>query len=268
MMKKVDRKADSKLKILLFDVETAPCRGYMWSLWKEAGSMSFVEADWYLLCWAAKWLGSKQVMSSGLTDFDGYKKSPENDKEVLQKLWKLLDEADIVIAHNGAQFDRCKVNSRFVANGIMPPAPYRIIDTLQVARKTFAFTSNRLNDLGEALRVGKKLDTGGFGLWKKCGSGDPKAWKKMVAYCKRDVLLLERVYLKLRPFMEQHPTVVMEPSDALCLKCGSDKIHYRGYGYTNLSKFRKYSCTACGGWGRERVNLLPKETRQLLGSNC
>jgi len=152
----------SKPKILLFDLETAPNTAYVWSLWNEVRSMDFVTSNWYILCWGAKWLGDKKVMTGAING------TGENDGKIVKDLWKLFDEADIVIAHNAIKFDCRRVNTRFIANGLTPPSPVKVIDTLREAKKHFAFTSNRLNDLGEFLGVGKKIKTGGFELWKKC----------------------------------------------------------------------------------------------------
>ena len=249
------------MKILIFDIETAPSKGFIWSLWKEVRNFSFIDRDWYVLCWAAKWLDSKEIMSSSLPEFPDYNKNKENDRDVLLKLHKLLDEADVVIAHNGINFDRKKVNARFIYHGITPPSPYRMIDTLDVCRKEFAFTSNRLNDVGQFLNIGKKLDTGGFQLWKDCLDGDLIAWKKMVRYCKRDISLLEKVYLTLRPYISQHPNIALEADRPSCPKCHSHKINFRGYYYTNASQFKRFKCLSCGGWGKQRGNVLKnKET--------
>jgi len=258
------------MKILLFDIETAPSKGYVWSLWTEMRSTEFIESDWYILCWSAKWLDSSKVHSSALTDFPkAYSKNKEDDKKVLQELWSLLDEADVVIAHNGIKFDCKKVNTRFILNGITPPSTFRVIDTLRVAKAHFAFTSNRLNDIGKYLGVGEKLKHSGFKLWKGCMESDTSSWKKMVSYCKQDVKLLERVYLKFRPYISNHPNVGVynEGIRPCCPKCGSDKIYYRGWYHTNLSKFKRYSCRDCGGWGRLRVNELDKEVKKGLGTN-
>ena len=244
------------MKILIFDIETAPSKGFIWSLWQEIKNYSFIDRDWYILCWAAKWLDSKEIISSALTDFKEYKTNPENDKQVLLKLRNLLDEADVVIAHNGVNFDRKKVNARFIYHGITPPSPYRMIDTLTICRKEFAFTSNRLNDVGQFLKLGKKLDTGGFQLWKNCLAGDIKAWGKMVKYCKRDIQLLEKVYLALRPFISQHPNINLEIDRPACPKCGSDQVAFRGYVFTSVSKFRRFRCSCCGGWSRMRINIV------------
>ena len=245
-------------RILFFDIETAPSKAIIWQLWQEVKSMDFVTDDWYVLCWAAKWLGSNRIMSSGI-----YKKS-ENDKQVMKDLWKLLDEADIVVAHNAIGFDCKKTNTRFIANNIMPPSPSVVIDTLQVARKKFLFTSNKLGDLGKFLKLGEKIPTGGIELWKQCMKGDKKAWDKMVTYCKGDVQLLEKVYLKLRPFMSNHPNLGVYTGTTVCPKCSSDHIQYRGYSMTNGGKYRRFQCQACGGWGRERKTVLKKNTLSNL----
>lgn len=257
------------MKTLLIDIETAPSKSYIWGLWQEVTSYSAIERDWYILCWSAKWLGEHEIMSSGLVDFPKqYKINPENDIHVLGKLWKLLDEADIVIAHNGIQFDRKKINARFIINGINPPSPYRMIDTLQVCRREFAFTSNKLADIVKFLNIGEKVDTGGFQLWKNCLSGHLQSWQKMIKYCKKDITLLERVYLALRPYILQHPNVGMDSVRPVCPKCGNHKIQCRGFSYTNASKFQRFVCLNCGGWGRQKVNLINKDQRNTLTANA
>ena len=248
----------SKPKILLFDIENAPNLAYIWNLWQEVTSSEMIENPWYLLCWSAKWLDDDKIYSSALIDFPKeYKKDKENDKQVLKQLWKLLDEADIVIAHNAKKFDVRKSNARFIMNGLTPPSPYKIIDTLEAARQYFFFTSNKLNDLGKYLKVGQKVETGGFKLWRACMAGDKKAWKQMVTYCINDITLLEKIYLKLRPYILNHPnlTVYMD-EDFICPKCGSKHIHKEGYTFTNAGKYQRFSCKDCGAWSRGKKNLL------------
>lgn len=258
------------MRVLLIDIETAPCLAYMWSLWKEIRSYNFVEKEWYMMCFSAKWLGSKEIISYSLSDFKGYSKNPEDDKQLLLKLKDLLDEADVIIAHNGINFDMRKINARLIANGITPPSPYKIIDTLQVVRKVFAFTSNRLNDLAQFFKIGKKNDTGGFDLWRKCFTGDAKSWKTMINYNRKDVVLLEKIYLIIRPFIAQHPNFGLynDKNECQCPKCGSKKIQYRGYYYSNSSKFRRFVCTSCGGWSREKINILSNDKKKLLITNA
>lgn len=235
----------SKLKVLIFDIETAPSLGWVWGKF-EQDVISF-EQHWYILSFAAKWLGSNKIINYALPDFPGYSKNKENDKQLVEKLWSLMDEADIIIAHNGDKFDIKKSNARFLVHGLNPPSPYKTIDTLKIARKYFAFDSNRLDDLGKILGVGEKVSTGGFKLWEECMQGNKKAWAKMKKYNKQDVLLLEKVYLRLRSWLKLHPRVTEESAD-VCHCCGSYNVQRRGYNYTKCNKFHRYFCKDCGAW--------------------
>lgn len=246
-----------KPKILLFDIENFPNTAYIWSLRQEGYiSSEMIDNAWYLACWSAKWLGEKTVMSGALIDFPKtYKSNPENDKPVLEKLWKLLDEAEIVIAHNGKAFDTKKVNARFIMNDMLPPSPYKVIDTLLEARKHFFFTSNKLNELGKYLKCGTKVDTGGFKLWKLCMAGNRTAWSHMVTYCKNDVLLLEKIYLKMLPYID-HPHLGAylgtDKDECVCPNCASEKLEKRGFSFTQFYKYQRYCCKSCGKWSKGR----------------
>ena len=240
---------DNKLKVLLFDIETAPSLGWVWGKY-EQDVISF-EQHWYMLSFAAKWLGTNKVISYSLPDFKGYSKDKENDKELVKKLWELLDEADIIIAHNGDEFDLKKCNTRFVVHGMNPPSPYKTIDTLKLARRYFAFESNKLDDLGKMLGLGQKMATGGFGLWLKCMEGDATAWATMKKYNKQDVVLLEKVYMKIRAWNKSAPRISEIAHQCLC--CGSSNIQRRGYNYTKVTMYHRHFCKDCGSWTQDTV---------------
>jgi predicted RNA-binding Zn-ribbon protein involved in translation (DUF1610 family) len=242
-------------KILLFDIETAPTLGYVWGLWDQNIGLNQIKSNWYVLCWAAKWLGEKKVMTASLPDFPIYKRQPENDRDVMKALWKLLDEADIVIGQNGDAFDIKKSNARFILHGMNPPSPYKTVDTLKVAKKYFKFESNKLDHLGEIFGLGKKLKTGGFDLWVEVMRGDMKAWKTMVDYNIGDVKLLEGVYLKMRPWMTNHPNFNLY-QDTLynCPNCGSQSVQKRGFSRTRTTYQRRYHCQGCGAWSSQPIS--------------
>jgi len=244
-------------KILMIDIETAPAAAYIWRLWQKVYTMDMVPEDWYILCWCAKWVGDKKIISSALPDHKLYEKDVANDFEVMKAVWPLLDEADIVVGHNASRFDIKKINTRFIAHGIQPPSPYKVVDTLMVARKHFAFMSNKLTDLGQMLDLGKKESTGGFKLWEDCLAGKKSAWKKMVSYCSQDVRLLESIYHALMPFANCMPNYGVYINDRVCPKCGSEDVVKRGFAYTTISKFQRWKCNDCGSWSRERKRIKP-----------
>ncbi len=241
------------MKILLFDIETSPNLGYIWGKY-EQDVLQYVRQG-SMLSFAYKWLDEKFVHARSLPDFPLYKKDKFNDKELIKELWDLLDEADVVIAHNGDAFDIKKVNAFFAKAGLTPPSPYQTVDTLKVARNNFKFNSNKLDDLGDYLGIGRKYETGGFGLWKGCMDGDSESWRKMVKYNKQDVVLLELVYKQLRPWIKNHPRLYQLDC---CPNCGSDRLQKRGTFKTISGTRQKYWCINCGKWPTGKVTELPQ----------
>lgn len=226
-----------KAKILFFDLETTPNIIYAWGRY-EQNAIDIVD-DWHLLCFAYKWFGEKEVFTM----------NTKKEVDMVKYLWQLFDKADVIVAHNGDQFDIKKVNALFIKYGMKPPASYKTIDTKKVAKKYFRFDSNKLDDLGRYLGLGRKIQTGGFELWKGCMDGDKKAWKTMLDYNKQDVILLEKVYLKMRSWITNHPNLnLFNNEEHTCPNCGSHKIHKRGYGVTRSAKYQRYACQECGAW--------------------
>lgn len=244
----------NKPRILIYDIETAPNLGRYFELYKE-GNIVWKESDWYILCFAWKWLGENKTHVMSLPDFKtAYKKDRENDLALLEKLWDLFDEADVVIAHNGNSFDQKKVNARLIYHGFNPPTPYKQIDTKLVAKRYFRFDSNKLDDLGDYFQIGRKLQTGGIQLWKDCLAGNKKAWKKMTDYNKQDVILLEKVYEKMKPWINNHPNIALLNGDEeACPNCGSFEIQKRGFDYTRVGKSQRYQCQNCYSWHKRPI---------------
>lgn len=243
-------------KILFLDLENAPNTSYVWGKY-EQNTIENVE-DWYILCISWKWFGEKETKTVSLTDFPEYKKDKTNDRGVVEVIWERLNAADVVIGHNAAEFDLKKINARMLHWGLTPPSQYKVIDTLKVARKYFQFDSNKLNDLCQYLGLGQKVETGGFQLWKDCMVGDVTAWGKMVKYNKMDVLLLEKLYNRLLPWIDTFPifsAIVDDPKS--CVSCGSKKIVKRGMQLMVGGKERqRFVCQDCGKWFCGKVKKI------------
>jgi hypothetical protein len=228
----------TKPKILLYDIETFPNIGYTWAKW-EQNVIKFVR-EWELASFAYKWSGDKSVICLS--------RRTHTEKQLTIELRKLMDEADITIAHNGDSFDRKKARAKFIQFGLKPTALNRTVDTKKIAKSQFAFNSNSLNDLGETLGLGKKVDTGGFDLWLGCMNNDKASWAKMEAYNKQDVVLLEKVYEKLKPWASNHPNVATLRDAVGCPICGSEKVQARGFTVSAKRRAQRYQCTGCAGW--------------------
>jgi len=262
-MAKKDR---SGPKVLIFDVETAPIMGYVWGLWENNLGLNQVKSDWHLLSWSAKWFG--EPPSKTMYQDQRKAKNVTDDKKLLQGIWKLLDEADVVITQNGNHFDIKKLNARFVLNGMKPPSSYKKIDTKQIASKVFGFTSNKLEYMTDKLCTKyKKLkhkEFPGFEMWLECLAGNPKAWHAMEKYNKYDVLSLEELYMKLQAWDQSINFSAYSDAPEQKCNCGSSKLHKNGFSYTAAGKYQRYSCADCGAERRDRVNLFSKDKRKSL----
>ena len=140
-------------KILYLDIETSPNVGYTWGKWDQ-NVIEFIQ-EWRLLGMCYMWEHEgkvKDVYPKNVTKYD-YR----DDRELVARVWDLLDEADFVVAHNGDKFDLKKLNARFVAHDMGAPTPYISIDTLKMARSAFQFNANNLDALGQHLKLGKKV---------------------------------------------------------------------------------------------------------------
>jgi DNA polymerase elongation subunit (family B) len=255
-------------KILVIDIETAPLELYGWKLFDENFSLDQIKTDWTILSFAAKWLGKKKIIYAD-TGGRGVKKV-RDDKPLMGKLWKLIDEADIIIAQNGKKFDARKIRARLIARGFGPPSPFRIIDTMITARRLFAFTSQKLKYTSKLLSKHWTKDEHkefpDFTLWAEVLKDNPRAWKAMKKYNIQDILATEEVYLAMRAWDDQHPNMgtysaVEKP---ICPHCGSEKVIGRN-GWRevkNQGVYKRLFCNDCHGWSRGKIMLNPIKKRR------
>lgn len=254
---------NDKPNILIFDIETAPSRAYIWARYKQNIYQSQVLSEWFILTVSAKWLSEDYLYSFSIKPEDVLN---EDDSRVTRQIHKLFDEADIVVAHNADKFDVPKLNTRFIINELPPVSPYKVIDTLKVVKKKFAFSSNKLDDLATYFGFDNKISTS-FQLWSDVLKGDFNAIRKMSEYNNQDVYLLENIYLKLRPWIDNHPNVGIYTNNnkSVCSHCGSYNIIDTGkFYYTNSAKYKAYRCNNCGALNKSRYTELDKKKNKSL----
>lgn len=237
-------------KTLLLDIETSPMLAHVWRMFKENVGVKQVREHTTILSYAARFLGSKETIYEDARHY-------RSDLPLVRSLCDLLDNTDFVVAHNGERFDLKQIRGRALVNGIKPFSPVKVIDTLKIAKNEFGFPANSLAYLSEVLGCQKKGDHKkfpGFELWAEVLKGNIEAWDEMKEYNIQDIDTLEEVYLKLRPWATQHPNVAVYEAAVkdTCPKCGSDSLQKRGFAYTNVGKYQRFCCTACGGWARSR----------------
>jgi len=240
-----------KPSILFLDIETAPDVVWTWGVY-QANAIS-VKEHWYVLCFAAKWRGDKNILVRGLDDYPGYEGGNSTEDQLLDDVWQLLDEADIVVAHNGADFDVKKLNARFIDNGMKPPSPYKVVDTKRDLVQVAKYSSHRLDWLSKQLGFGAKIATD-FSLWEGCMKGDTESWRTMKKYNAHDIDLLEKLYNELSPWIKQpNATLYGEYRNVEgCVNpaCDGGKLIKRGLTYAETRVYQLYRCNKCGKQAR------------------
>lgn len=240
--------------VVVLDIETSYTLSATWGIYDTNAAMVIREP--YIISFSWKYLGDKKTTVVALPDFPLYKKDKHNDRDIIKYIWKVLDDAKIVVAHNGNSFDYKWIYGRFAVHEITPPSPCSLIDTLLISRRKFKFNSNRLKDLGNYFNIGSKVETGGISLWYKCVElGDVNAWKQMKKYNKQDVVLLENVYYRLLPYTTNHPNIALINNEkSACPNCGSLNVERRGFNYSRVGKNQRWQCKSCGSWHQSSLS--------------
>lgn len=232
-------------KILFFDLETAPMVSYHWRRFKENIGLDQTISESFIICYTVKWLGDVEYKSFTCTPEEMLMR---DDSRIVNILWSYLDQADIVVAHNAKRADIAWTNSRFLIHGLGPTSSYHVVDTLEVCKKRFGFSSNKLDAIAGYLGIEHKLDTD-FNLWRGCMEGDLDSLNYMTEYNVKDVLILEEVYLALLPWMGNiHPNVSRWLDYDGCVACGSSEYEelVGQYYITPFNKYQLYRCKSCG----------------------
>jgi uncharacterized protein len=239
------------VKILTLDIETTPNLAHVWQLWgqQNIGLNQLMESS-ELLCAAYKWHDNEKVeFAVG----PGYYLELGSFGVSLKQLYEAICEADAVVTYNGKKFDIPRLNSAFIENGFDVPAPYQQIDLYQTVKRVFSWPSMKLDYVAGKLLGENKVKHEGHELWVKCMAGDPEAWARMREYNMQDVVITEKLYDKLLPWIPNHPNVLLytdDPSGIACTYCGSLSYQKRGPRQLATGLYHQYRCNDCGAWFR------------------
>ena len=241
------------MKILLLDIETSPNTAHVWGLYNQNVSLNQLMESSYVMCWAAKWLGEKEVFFNSIME--------SSHKKMIKGIHKLLEEADAVIHYNGSKFDIPTLNKEFLLLEMTPPSPYKEIDLLRTSRSKFKFPSNKLDYVAQALGLGEKVKHIGHELWIRCMNKDKQAWDMMKKYNIHDVVLLEKVYEKMLAWIRNHPNHNGYNEGVVCPNCGSSNLVKRGISCNTNTVYQRLHCNDCGKWSRSNKQM--KEMKKL-----
>lgn len=232
-------------KILIYDIETSPIMAWIW----RPGTKLNVSHDMIvdgqqtdIICICYKWHGEKKVHS---LDW-GLKK--QDSSKMIEEFSKVIEQADVVLAHNGDKFDLKHINTQRLLKNQKPIMWPTSEDTLKMVKKHFNFSSNRLDYLARIL-VGGGKDRMAFRDWVDIVQyKKEKALKKMIKYCKKDVELLDKVFTRIKPYVDLkvNRSLIANNNREGCPNCGSLELRKRGFTITRAGKYQRYQCKSCG----------------------
>lgn len=255
------RLKDAQIKVLTIDIENYAAHVRTWGLFKQNIGLNQIVEPSRTFGVAYKWYHEKQAHF--LSEFD---MEPE---VMFQRVHELLSEADIVLHYNGTSFDLPHLNKHFVMLRMNPPRPYKQIDLLRVARKQFNFMSNKLDFVAGELGLGSKTSHDGFDLWTRCEQGDKKAQQLMTKYAKQDVVLTEKLYNVLLPWIPNHPHLGQWTANPWsCPNCGADidpETREDRTAKTFNQQYNSFQCVDCGHWVRsttKRADVLKTRSQK------
>jgi hypothetical protein len=255
-------------RILVLDVETQRAVVERFDLYPGYTHIDRVIKPTRLLCFAAKWHDEEDMFFHAAWDDD----DQDAHEEMIKAAWALITEADIVVGWNSTRFDLQHFQAAFGRLELGPPAPYKSLDLMQVAKRNFKAgeLSLKLQWFSRMWLGDEKLPHQGMDLWHEIRYGDPKnkleAQRIMREYNCQDVLLTEQLFERFKPWTGVNYALYDADADdgkQRCVKCASENLNRRGYFYTTTFAYQRYRCMDCGSWSRGRKSTYTTELRPV-----
>lgn len=222
-------------KILIWDIEST-------SLKASLGT---------ILCIGYKWYDGKRVYVPSILDYT--KGGMLDDKGLVEHFASVFAECDYHVTWYGLRFDHPFIETKLMKYGLGPLPPKPHIDLWRTARYKLRLHSNRLASVSEYLEIKDRKTEMNFGTWMRAAHGDKSALKEIRHHCKMDVLVLEQVFEKMRPWVNEQPVEGIYNPSMNCISCGSGHITRQGTKITRTRRYQQWKCQNCGKWMRSRL---------------
>lgn len=247
-----------KPKIILWDIETLPDLSEVMKVFPGLSAypgLTLKASISSIICVGWKELDDKRSHCISAWDFKTrWSKDVNDDYAVVKAASEVLRSADCVVTHNGNRFDWKHLQTRLMINGLPPLPKIPHIDTCQVAKRNLLSFNNRLNTLAGFLADEKKMEHEGWELWEKVLNRNRAAMTTMENYCMQDVRVLEKIFKRMRPFIDKIPAwghfIRHEKS---CPNCGCLKLKKDGTRHRKSGIFQRYRCESCYTYSQEKV---------------
>ena len=249
-------------KVLVIDIETSTMLVEAYGLFDQNIPITKIARDWFILSFAARFLDETETHYLDIRDEKDF-----NDHNLLMVIHSLLSKADVVMGHNAKKFDVKKINARFLKHNMSPPSSYRVIDTLTIAKKHFALSSNKLDYIAKYLGCTPKYKTHKFTqeqMWQECLLGNVEAWEENKIYNLQDIETTVEVWEKLKVWDKTINWSIFTGSHKC--SCGSTGLDSSGDVFTNNGIFQRLTCSKCGKEFKDKSNQLSAAQKREIYS--
>ncbi len=189
--------------------------------------------------------------------FDESRDLIKAEKRMLKDISARMLDSDVWLYHFGMYYDLPFINSRLLYHRLPTlPANFAAIDTWKISRNRLKLRNNRLKTVQEFLQLDDEKNAIKPEQWIRALSGQRRAMDYIVEHNRRDVLVLEQAYMRLRPLIIDHPNQGMVNGYGACGTCGEDKLQKRGFHITRTRKYQRLQCQACGSWSKDPKPVL------------
>lgn len=208
-------------KIIYFDIESTPAQFWGFRLGEQRVGWEQIKKEPVVcvICWAV----NDGKVQSATFDVSKYKPDQYDDKsdyELIKKFTEIANGADLLIGHNGKNFDVAFLRSRIIKHHLPDLSPILIDDTYLLT-KAIKTMSHALDYLLRKFGLGQKIQHRGLDMWKDVSTKKKKALREMVTYCTGDVEGLRKLYKYVKPYIKSNLNMAMfQGNPDACPSCG------------------------------------------------
>lgn len=203
-----------------------------------------------VLTFGSKVVGKGKVSVLNILDYPG-KDLIARERNMLKDISEIMLSVDVWLYHFGVYYDLPFINTRLLYHGlpVLPPN-FAAIDTWRISRNRLKLRNNRLITISEFLGTEDEKNAIKPEQWIRALGGHRPSMDYIVEHNRRDVLVLEEIYNRLRPLVLDHPSRGLVDGRGGCGVCGEQKLKKRGFHITRTRKYQRYQCSGCGAWSK------------------
>lgn len=163
-----------------------------------------------VICWCIKPINAAKIIEGCVTTRDMQR--GDRDRKIIETLGGKMRKFDRLVAHYGTdrKFDFPFLRSRALRMDIDFPK-YKelwVTDTWNIAKGKLCLSSNRLATIADFLHIKTKKTPITTEHWLDALSGRKASLDYILEHCRRDVLILEKVYNRLWEFAPRSKTSI------------------------------------------------------------